>query len=765
MHDWSAYVRASLPPLAVGPQRESEIVAELALQLEQAYAAALASGASEAEALGQARSQFADWGALAREIDTAERPVRGGVLAGAWPDIRYAARFLGRNPAFAAIAIGTLAFGIGGNTAIFTMVDAVALRSLPYREPASLMAIETRKSSQPEIEPWTSAPDFFDIRERTRAFSTVAAISPVWSKVLTGYGEAEQVDCLYVSADFFPMLGVSASLGRTFLPQEDNRTEAGNVGRLVALLLAAPVRRQPRHRGPVSHPGWPSLHRNRRVAAGLPLCRRAARGHGLADRRMVPAVRESPRRHRQVSAVPESDRPAETRLFRAQASDEIQRIGLALAEQYPDVNRGFADSVQPLAAQVTGRFRVAMLLLLGAVGFVLLMACANVANLLLARASARAREISVRAALGASRFRLVRQLLAEGAVLAVFGGAAGMLLAYLGLQFLLRIAPPSLVRAGEVSLDARALLFTTAAVALCALLAGLPPAWRVVRADIETALREAGRSLTAGRHRLRSALVVVQVAVALAPAGGRRDCSSAVSSSFWRSTRASARRTSSRSRRRCRNPPARRPQRTAIYRAIRDRLAAVPGVEDVAAVSRLPLMGSNLGVWMFLEGRYTPGEPGHDVEYRVATPNYFAAMGIPLRAGRLFDDHDDANPGAVLLINETAARKYWPGEVAVGKRVKLGAPPERSPLGHHHRGGRRHPAHRSGHRAPPRSLSAIRNNPLSAPILVIRIAGRSCSAGRTPQRPGAVGECRKCRRTTCTRWSAWSSAPPPRGAS
>jgi len=719
MHDWSGYVRASLPPLAVGPQRESEIVAELAAELEQAYAAAVAGGASEDEALRQARRQFADWGALGREIDTAERPERGGVLSGTWHDIRYATRFLGRNPAFVAIAVSTLAFGIGGNTAIFTMVDAVALRSLPYREPGRLMAIETRKASQPEIEPWTSAPDFFDIRERTRAFSSVAGISPVWNVVMTGSGEAEQLDCLYVSADFFPMLGVSPSLGRTFLPQEDYRAHPGNV---VVL----------------SHSFW-----QRRFVGSLDIVGKALvldggtytvigvlpRGFRYAGEPLVGTAAEIdawfPLSANPIVATVRSVRflkvigRLKPGVSAAQSSDEIQRIGLALAEQYPDMNRGFVDSVQPLAAQVTGRFRVAMLLLLGTVGFVLLMACANVANLLLARASARQREIAVRAAMGASRFRLVRQLLTEGAVLAALGGAAGLLVAYFGLQFLVRSAPASLVRAGEVSLDARALIFTTAAVLLCALLAGLPPAWRVARGDIETALRGAGRSLTAGHHRLRSSLVVVQVGAALlllvgagllirsfqqllaVDPGFRPQNVLTISTQMPQSA----------------STP---PQRAAIYHAIRDQLAAVPGVEDVAAVSRLPLMGSNLGSWMFLEGRYTPAEPGHDVEYRIATPNYFATMGIPLRAGRLFNDHDDASPGSVLLINETAARKYWPGEVAVGKRVKLGAPPERFPwvtvIGVV--GDIRHIGLDTEPR--PEVYRPYAYNPLGAPILVIR---------------------------------------------
>src|SRR5262245_49122051 len=197
MRDWSVFVRQKLGRLRVRPERESEIIAELAQQLEQAYADSRAAGASDADAVRRAEAQIGDWKKLSREIDAAEMPAdpapeyRGGLWSGAWQDVRYALRFLKRNPGFAAIAVATLAFGIGGNTAIFTMVDALLLRDLPYREPGRLMAIETRRADQPEIAPWTSAADFYDLRERARSFSALTALSPVWNVVLTGQGQAE----------------------------------------------------------------------------------------------------------------------------------------------------------------------------------------------------------------------------------------------------------------------------------------------------------------------------------------------------------------------------------------------------------------------------------------------------------------------------------------------------------------------------------------------------------------------------------------------
>lgn len=672
MPDWRGYIRQHMPPLRVGPARESEIVAELALQLEQAYGDALAAGASEAEAQQRARFQIRDWENLAREINTAERQSGPRFLAGLAHDLRYSARLLARSPGFAAIAVLTLAFGIGGNTAIFSMVDAIALRSLPYPHPDRLMAIETRRVEQPEIEPWTSPSDFFDLRERSRAFSTIAGIDPIWSLILTGRGEAEQLQCLFVSADFFPMLGLKASLGRTFAPGEDRahapsyvvmlshsfwqRRFGGSPGIIGQTLVmdGSPYTVIGVMPAGFHYEGEPLAGTASDIDVYCPLAANVLTGSAARGLRCLKAIgRLAPG----VTAE--------------QASDEVRRIGLALAQQYPDSNRGFAMDAQPLRAQVAGRFRLTMLLLLGAVGFVLLMACANVANLLLARAVARHREVSVRAALGASRLRLVRQLLTEGLFMAAIGGLGGLAVAYLGLKCLVAAAPPSLLQGRVIRLDARALLFATATVLGCALLAGLPPASRTVRDDIGNALREAGRGLTAGHHLLRSALVVMQVTVALVLLIGAglliRSFQRVLSVdpgfqahnlvTIWTQVPRAVQTSE---------------QRTAIYRRIHDELMSVPGVRSVAAVSRLPLMGINLGSALFIEGQSTPGVPGPDVEYRRATPEYFTTMGIPLRSGRFFNDHDAPNASTVALINEALARKFFPGGNPVGKRIKLG---------------------------------------------------------------------------------------------
>ncbi len=726
MHNWQQHVRDRLPRLTVAPEREIEIVAEIALQLEQAYTTAVSGGASDEEAFRRADAQIPSWDQLAREINRAEHyaataPVKRRPFSGVAADIRYAFRFFLRNPAFTAIAVLTLAVGIGGNTAIFTLVDAVAFRSLPYRDANRLMAIETRKTQQPENEPWTSALDFFDLRDNLQSFSAVAGISPIWNLVLTGKGPAERVEALYVSASLFRMLGVSAARGRTFTPQEDRsaapspvvvlshafwQREFGGSEQAVGSTLTMDGTNwtvigimPPGFR----YAGEPVAGTASDIEVWLPL----AANPLTSSARGLRFLKVSGRLKPGVS------------IERARA--EIAGLSASLAERYPATNRGFATDLQPLSRQVTGKFRVAMQLLLGTVGFVLLMACANVANLLLARAATRHREISVRIALGASRSRLLRQLLTEGLVLATLGGIAGLGVAYAGVAYLIRTGPETLVRAWPIQIDARALLFTMSTVLLCAILAGLPPAWRMLSGDVNGGLRESGRGLTGGSHRLRSGLVVLQVSVALAllvgagllvrsfqrllevdPGFQARNLTT-ISTLIYQATS---------------NPA----QRTALWGQLHDQLLATPGVTGVAAVSRLPLMGSNLGSWLYREGHITPGQPGLDVEYRVATPGYFAVMGIPLRAGRLFDDHDDANAASIAVINEAAARRIWPDEDAVGKRIKLGPNPATAPwitvIGVV--GNVRHMSLETD--PPPEVYRPYAASPMVSPILVIRTA-------------------------------------------
>ncbi len=669
MHDWSAYVRRHLPATGARPERENEIVAELALQMEQAYSDAIAGGAGEAEAVGRAQAQFTDWKGLAREIEVAEaRGARWWTGSGA--DFRQAGRQFRRNPVFAAVAIVTLAFGIGGNTAIFTIVDTLLLRGLPYREPDRLMALETRRVQQPEIEPFTSPPAFFDLRARAGSFESLMGIQPVWNMVLTGRGDAQQVKGLFLSATFFPMLGVKPSLGRAFVEAEDNP----QTPRAVALLSYGFWQRrlggrpdalgQRLNMDGVSYEVIGVMPRGFRYD-GEPIAGTATEIDvylPMAANRLTIAERTL-RSLKVIGRLKPGVTPS-------QARDEVRRIGAALADEYPASDKGLAYDAQPLATQVTGKARGSMILLLATVGFVLLMACANVANLLLARAAARQREISVRVAIGAPQWRLVRQLLIEGLSLAMAGGVAGLLLAAGALRVLVAAGPESLMRVRPIGIDGRALLATTATVVLCTLLAALPPAWRMARAEMGAALRETGRAVTGGQHRLRAGLVVLQVTVALILLVGAglliRSFAQLLDVSPGFDTR-NLLTISTQMPLQGRSPAERR----SNYLLVRERILSVPGVRAVAAVSRIPMLGMNLTSALYVEGKVTPGVTGPEVEYRVATPDYFSTMGVPLRAGRVFDEHDNPGAATVVVINETMAKMYWPGESAVGKRIKL----------------------------------------------------------------------------------------------
>ena len=431
------------------------------------------------------------------------------------------------------------------------------------------------------------------------------------------------------------MLGVRATLGRTFAASEDDRTRASNVavlsdafwrnhfgasrdvlgrtlvldGRAVTVIGVLPAG--------FHYLGEPLAGKATDIEVWMP----------LSDNPLI----ARPRMVRFLKAIVRLKPGASPQ----RAGDEVRSFGQALAEKYPDSNRGFTLHAIPLADKITGRFRGTMALLLGMAGFVLLMACANVANLLLTRAAVRQKEFAVRVALGAPAYRLLRQMMTEALVLSALGGAAGMALAFGGVRLIEAAAPASLIQGYEIGIDWRTVAFTLAAILLSAALSGLPPAWSVLRGGIGNALRQGSRALAGGNQRFRSALVIVEVAAAFVLLAG----AGLLIRSFQRlldvnpgfeprnlvtistQTPVSARTDE---------------QRTAIYNLIRERLRSVPGVTGVGAVSRLPLMGSNLGSAVTVEGKSTPGELGPGVEYRVATPGYFEAMRIPLKGGHLF---------------------------------------------------------------------------------------------------------------------------------
>lgn len=731
MTDWRAYVSERLGDLQLSPAREAEIVAELAQQLEQAYNAALARGASSTQAEAAAIAQFPDWRTLAADIRTSGEPRlpieerRPSIFSGVLQDFRHAVRLLRGNLAFALLAICTLAFGIGANSAIFTIVDTLALRALPYRDASRLVAIGGVNPTSNAY--WTSMLDYVDLRDGMRSFSSMAAISPVWNDVVTIRGTAERLQTLYVSASLFPMLGVNPILGRVFAPDED---KLGAGAPSVILSYAYWQREFGADRGIIGQ----TINVNGAAFTVIGVLPRDFRylGEPIAGTpdtvdlwfpSAVNQIASTPRVVRYLKVVA-TLKPGVT--F-AQADAELRTFEANQKKRYPDVDAAIVFHMQPLAEQVSGKIRPAMLLLLGAVALVLLMACANVANLLLSVAISRSKEIAVRAALGASRFRLIRQFLSESFLLAGLGTLVGIALAFAILRGLLGVAPPSLLEGRTIALDPRAMLFTICVAVAAALFSGLPPAWRVLRGRLDAGLRESARGFTGAHHRFRAALVVAQVSLALALLIG----AGLLIRSFTRLLNVN---------------PGFEPQRVATVstllppsvttvkqalamdQALLDSLARAPGVTAAGAVSRLPLLGSNLGSWIWFEGRTLPPGQQPTVEYRVASSGYFSAMGIPLIAGRYFDDTDFANPAGVALINQTAARDFWPGQNPIGQRVKFGSSPEKQTwitivgvVGDVHHFGLDVPASPEAYR--PMAYSALSN-----PILVARVQGDPAAA-------------------------------------
>ncbi|MFL5578191.1 MAG: ABC transporter permease [Gemmatimonadaceae bacterium] len=582
-------------------------------------------------------------------------------------EIRIASRGLARRPGFTAVVVLTLALGLGANAAIFSVVDAVLLRPLPYREPQRLAMVweanRDRKSDRNVVSP----ANFLDWRAQNGVFEEMAAAFD-WHANLTGLGEPEEVSIELATASLFPLLGVQPALGRVYTAREDLPN-----GEPVVLLSDAFWRRRfGADRGVVGR--TVTLNGKPRTVLGVmpPGFRvegRPAEPALWAPLRLDPAQDYRQSVGRYIFALGRL-KPGVTA---ERAGTEMRTIARRLEEAHPQFNTGWSVNVVPLEEQVIGGVRRALLVLSGVVGFVLLIACANVANLQLAQASAREREIAVRAALGAGGWRLARQLLVESVLLALAGGALGVLLAFWGTAALTAAAPAAIPRVHDVSLDARALGVTAALSLLAALLFGFLPALQVARGDLHDALKSGGRGAVAGRSRLRSTLVVVQVALSLVLLVGAGLMLKSfarlqgVSPGFDPERLLTAKVTLS-------GPKYESDARqTAFFQQLLERVAAEPGVRAAGAINWLPLSGLRSATDYTIAGRPAPRrgeEPGADV--RAVDPAYFRAMGIPLLRGTTFNGHElpDARTKTVV-ISESLARAQFPGQDPLGQRILM----------------------------------------------------------------------------------------------
>lgn len=576
-------------------------------------------------------------------------------------DFRGAVRTLQKKPGFTVTAVVALALGIGANTAIFSVINGVLLRSLAYRDPAAVVMLWEQNLSVRRSQNVVSPANFLDWQRQAKSFQGMATAWDTRANLTEG-GEPTEIPVQRVTASFFQVLGVQPMIGRPFAEDEDRL--GGNPVIILSHRLwvsrfgadSEVVGRHTRISGRdativgVMPPGFYFL--NDDVQAWQPLALDPAMDYRKSGR----FLRTIGRLNRGVSLE--------------QAQSELAGIAKQLEQTFPDYNTGWGVSVVPIHEQVVGDIRSILLVLLAAVAFVLLIACANVANLLLTRATTRHKEWALRAALGASRMRLVRLMLTESVLLALLGGALGVLLAYGGIRLLVALGPTNIPRLHEIEIEWRVLGFTFAISLITGVLFGLLPALQASRPDLNDALKEASRGSSGGRSRFfRNIFVVAEVSLALILLVG----AGLMFRSFVQLLRV---RTGFASENvltmRVQLPMAKYKetyQRASFFKQAQDRIAALPGVKTVGAINFLPLTGLASSSSFKIEGRpeLGPGElPGTEV--RVVTPNFFAAMGIPILKGRALNEHDGPE-SRVLLINETMAKRFFPNEDPVGKRI------------------------------------------------------------------------------------------------
>jgi predicted permease len=673
MPDWNEPIRKQLADLNLAPTREAEIVEELAQHAEDRYRELQSGGATEAEAHRIALDELSGHELLASELRSVERtdapePVvlgagkKADFFAGLGQDLRYGFRTLRKNPGFTAVAILALGLGIGANTAIFSVVNGVLLQPLGYPEPGRLMRIYERTA---EFSQGSAAyPNFLDWRRESRSFTEMGAYRSADFN-FTGAGEPEQVSGEYVSPGVFAILGVTPLLGRGFLPEEDRQ------GAACAVMLTYSFWKQ-------RFGGDPNI-------LGKTLTLNAV---GCAVAGVLPRTfrfREDARFYlpmEQWNSVELRSREAHPGLrvigrLKADATMEAAQTEMAsickgLARQYPATNAGHGAQVVRMKDDMVQDIRPTLLLLVGAVGSVLIIACANVANLLLARSTARKREFAIRAALGAERGRVVRQLLTESVLLSLGGAMAGLLLARWGTSLVLAAAPDSLPRSQEIGMDLYVLLFTLVVSVVTGILFGLAPAFHSANANPQESLKEGARGAGGGRHRTEGVFVAVEIGVAVILLVG----AGLMMQSVWRlwqvhpgfNTRNVLTMQVALSPGAMASPPAIR----LAYQQLLGRVAAVRGVEAAAITALVPLSenDSEIPFWpgagpQPAQDRMTPGM------FYVVTPDYPRVMQLPLQRGRFLTERDNLASPPVVVIDDVLARHMFPGEDPVGRQISL----------------------------------------------------------------------------------------------
>jgi putative ABC transport system permease protein len=649
---------------------DRELDDELRSHIEMRTADNLAAGMPPEEARYQAQRRFGNTALLkqdTRQVDIV------GWLDEAARDFRHALRMLGHSPAFTTVAILTLALGIGANTAIFSVIDSVLLRPLPYHEPDSLVMVWESNSQHPNPHNTVSPPNFLDWQNRNSVFSSMAYIADVRAN-LTGNGDPEEVVVQEVSANFFSLLGVNPILGPGFTP------ENGQAGHDNVVILGYGLWKERFAADPAIVGKSIVLNGKPQIVVGVAPQNfnwfiKDGSLTGAKPRIWSPWVfPQSFHDHKQMGRFLTVTARLKPGVTYSQAQTQMNAIASQLEREYPDFDGHWGVNVVPVRQQISGELRPALLILFGAVAFVLLIACANVSSLLLARAASREREMAIRTAIGASRWRIARQLLIESLLLAMIGGGVGVTLTILGTNALLAASPRNLLDLTSVSIDLRLLAFAAGATLLAGLLFGFLPSYISAHSQIAQTLREGGRGASPGKRGgfARSAFVVAQLSLALVLLTG----SGLLIRSFVRlvgvhpgfdtdhllTFKVAL----------PRSKYATDPLRMAFFRQLLGRIGAVPGVRSVTMESFPPLMGLGAATGVHILSQ--PQQSLKDLpvaNVRVVGPDYFDTMSIALRAGRLFSAQELAEEKHVTIINQAFADKFLHGVNPLGQKAAI----------------------------------------------------------------------------------------------
>jgi len=682
MPDWTQHVRPRLSGLRLSPTREAEIVEELSQHLDDRYRELIAGGMSPDEATRVALSDFREGNVLADYIaplrqahpPSAITPGASGsnLLSDLWQDLRYAVRMLRKHPGFAAVVVITLALGIGANTAIFSFVNAVILNPLPFPDSDRLVVLTEISKEGMEMGP--SLPDFQDWQVRAKSFEEIGGYR-FDTFNLSGIGSPQRLIGQEVTGNYFRILGVQPQLGRTFTEEEEKFTPVGTAVLISDSLWRTRFGSDPHILGRTLNLGgytyWiigvmpPRFEFIRETDVWAPL------GSWLAP--------NSAWFERETHLGLEAIAKLKPGISVSQADVEMRQLEAQLANEYPDKISRTSAYVRSLQNMIVHEVRSTLLVLMGAVGFVLLIACVNVANLSIARGLVREQEMGIRMALGAGRRRLIRQMLNESLLLSLLGGLAGILCARWLLSALIKLAPPNLARIHDVQLSGRVLLFTAGMTLLTGLMFGLLPALSATRT--KPAMVFSQRSSTSGplRRRLFDGLLMAEIAFALVVVTGaglmaRTMYKIAHVDPGFQSDHVLTMRLD------VQDPNYNVSKLESFQRDVLTNIKAIPGVESAALTLSLPIEGSQWGTIFIVGDQPVPARDQipHGA-FNPISPEYIKTMRIPLLKGRVFIEADTAKSPFVVLINETMARRFWPNENPIGKRLKQGWPEMTTP--------------------------------------------------------------------------------------